>query len=463
VIGMNKLSSKSISVAEQVSKWLGGLTYGTLPIEAKQQVSAILLDISGLCVAARNTDYVQSVIAASNDEGTVTAIGHARGFDAASASLINGTAIHGEDYDDSFEEGIVHAGAVVVPAVLAACERFSRSGADAVLGMAAGMEVMCRLSLVPPTAIHRAGFHPTAILGPFGAAAGTGIALGLTSRQLTAAFGIAGSMAGGIIEYLADGSWTKRMHAGWAAQSGMRAALLAKHGFQGPRTVFEGKHGLFAGFAPDATPDFKRLTDDLGTRWEIERIAFKPYACGTICQPFIDCAIELAQRNIQADDIVDILCEVGEGSVHRLWEPLSEKHRPATSYAAKFSVPYCLAVGFIDGDAGLLQFTKERVADQDVINLASKVRYRVDPENEYPRNFSGHLRATLHDGSIHEIRKPHLRGGIHAPLTQTDLISKFEANTAFGGWDKEISDQLRHFSENIGGQPGMEGLVQFRR
>ena len=361
---MNPLSTKTTSIAGQVSTWLDDLKYKVLPTAAKRQAAAVLLDLLGLCVAARNTDYVRSVIAASSDDGAITAIGHAGGFDAAGASLINGTAIHGEDFDDTFEEGIVHSGAVVVPAVLAACEGFGRCGADAVLGLAAGMEVMCRLSLVAPTAIHRAGFHPTAVLGPFGAAAGAGIALGLTSPQFAAAFGLAGSMAGGLIEYLADGSWTKRMHPGWAAQSGLRAALLAKHGFAGPRTVFEGKHGLFAGFAPDATPDFKRLTGELGTRWEIERIAFKPYACGTICQPFIDCAIELAQRNIAADDIVDILCEVGQGSVHRLWEPLSEKHRPATPYAAKFSVPYCLAVGFIDGDAGLLQFTEARINDQ---------------------------------------------------------------------------------------------------
>lgn len=463
MIIMNQLSSITTPVSARLSKWLGDLTNEALPTIVKQQVTSVLLDVTGLCVAARKTDYVQSVLNAIGDEGIVTAIGHAGGFDALSASLINGIAIHGEDFDDSFEEGIVHSGAVVVPALLAVCERFNRSGADAVLGIAAGMEVMCRLSLVAPTAIHRAGFHPTAILGPFGAAAGAGIALGLTDLQFAAAFGIAGSMAGGIIEYLADGSWTKRMHAGWAAQSGLRAALLAKQGFTGPATVFEGQHGLFAGFAPDATPDFKRLTEDLGVRWEIERIAFKPYACGTICQPYIDCAIELAQRGIQADAIVDILCEVGEGSVHRLWEPLSEKHRPATPYAAKFSVPYCLAVGFIDGDAGLLQFTQARISDPDVISLTGKVRYVIDPENEYPRNFTGHLRATLSDGSVHEIRKPHLRGGTHAPLTRADLAAKFKANTTFGGWDEALSDQLRDFCESMERQPDMKGLAQFRR
>ena len=122
----------------------------------------------------------------------------------------------------------MHAGAVIVPAVLAACERHNPDGRMALIGIAVGTEVLCRLSLVVPKAVHKAGFHPTAIFGAMGAAAGVGAALGLDARQIVDALGIAGSMAGGIIEYLAEGAWTKRLHAGWAAQSGIRAALLAQ-------------------------------------------------------------------------------------------------------------------------------------------------------------------------------------------------------------------------------------------
>src|SRR6202041_1454186 len=116
-------------------------------------------------------------------------------------------------------------------------------------------------------AVHKAGFHPTAIFGAMGAAAGVGAALGLNSKQIVDALGIAGSMAGGIIEYLAEGAWTKRMHAGWAAQSGLRAALLAKAGFVGPRTVFEGVHGLFYGFGHTIEGDYDALIGDFGDRW----------------------------------------------------------------------------------------------------------------------------------------------------------------------------------------------------
>ena len=192
----------------------------------------------GLCVTARNEDYVRSALAGCDDDGPCTAIGHARTLNAAGAAFVNGTAAHGEDFDDTFEGGPVHAGAVVVPAVLAACERHNPDGRMALIGIAVGTEVLCRLSLVAPKAVHKAGFHPTAIFGAMGAAAGVGAALGLNARQIVDALGIAGSMAGGIIEYLAEGAWTKRLHAGWAAQSGLRAALLAR------RRLCRAAHGV---------------------------------------------------------------------------------------------------------------------------------------------------------------------------------------------------------------------------
>ena len=209
----------------------------------------------------------------------------------------------------------------------------------------------------------------------------------------------------GIIEYLADGSWTKRLHAGEAAQSGIRAALLAEAGFTGPATVLEGHHGFYRAFAPSKAPDFQPLLDGLGSRWVTETIAFKPYACGTMTQPYIDCAIELARSGVRADEIETLVCEVGEGTVHRLWEPLAAKQSPPNGYSAKFSTPYCIAVGFLDGKAGFEQFTDERVADPAVRALAGKVSYAVDPANPYPANFTGHIRATLKNGQVREIRR----------------------------------------------------------
>jgi 2-methylcitrate dehydratase PrpD len=324
-----------------------------------------------------------------------------------------------------------------VPAVLAACERHGRDGKAALLGVALGVETMCRLSLVAPTLTHKAGFHPTAVFGAMGATAGVGAALRLSPRQLVDALGTVASMASGIIEYLAEGAWTKRLHAGWAARSGIKAALLGRAGFLGPRTVFEGVHGFFHTFAHATGGDYGVLIDDFGTRWVTETLAFKAYPCGTMTHPYIDCARRLAARGIKADDIAEMVCDVGEGTVHRLWEPLAAKQRPANGYAGKFSTPYCIAAGFVRGNVGLGDFTDAAAKDPRVVALAEKVRYRIDPQNPYPKNFTGHIRATLRDGTIVEERQPHMRGGAHEPLTRADIEEKFLLNAQYGGWSKE--------------------------
>ncbi len=429
-----------ISVAETLAEKIVALKPGVLPAATTRKCEDLLIDVVGLCVTARNEDYVRSALKGCDDDGPCTAIGHARTLNAAGAAFVNGTAAHGEDFDDTFEGGPVHAGAVIVPAVLAACERHNPAGRMALIGIAVGTEVLCRLSLVVPKAVHKAGFHPTAIFGAMGAAAGVGAALGLNARQIVDALGIAGSMAGGIIEYLAEGAWTKRLHAGWAAQSGIRAALLAQAGFVGPRTVFEGVHGLFHGFAHTTHGDYGALTGDFGERWVTDTLAFKPYPCGTMAQPYIDCARRLAARSIRPEDIREIVCEVAEGTVHRLWEPLASKQRPPNGYAAKFATPYLLATGFVHGGVGLDAFTESAIRDAQVLALAAKVKFVIDPQNPYPNSYTGHIRATLNDGSVIEERQPHLRGGAQEPLTRQDVADKFVLNATHGGWTKPQSD-----------------------
>lgn len=450
-----------ISIAESIADRLCAARAQSLPAPVAETCRKLFLDVAGLCISARNEDYIRAVMGAA-EPGQCTALGHSGGFDAFSAALINGTAAHGEDYDDTFEGGPVHSGAVIIPAVMALCEREGLGGERFLSGAAAGCELLCRLSLAAPKAIHAAGFHPTAVFGCMAAAAACAVTLGLDRAKTVSAMGIAGSMASGIIEYLAEGTWTKRMHAGWAAQSGIRAALMARGGFLGPRTVFEGAHGFYKAFAPSVKPDFAPLLDGLGTKWLIESIAFKPYACGTMTQPFIDCAIALAAQGVRADDVEDILCRVGEGTVHRLWEPLAVKHNPQTPYHAKFSTPFCMAIGFLDGKAGLAQFTDARIADPRARALAAKIRFEIDPADEYPRNFSGHLRATLKNGETREIRQPHMRGGARAPLSTADIEVKCADNCLYGGWTASQAESLLAISGRIFAAPNLAGLAEFR-
>jgi 2-methylcitrate dehydratase PrpD len=194
----------------------------------------------------------------------------------------------------------------------------------------------------------------------------------------------------------------------------------------------------------------------------LETVAFKPYACGTMTQPYIDCAIALAARGVAAGEIADIVCKVGDGTVHRLWEVLADKHRPATPYAAKFSTPFCMAVGFLDGRAGFEQFTEVRIHDPAVLELAGKIRYVVDPANEYPDNFTGHMSATLTDGTVHEIDRGHMRGGARQPLSAAEVEAKFMDNARYGGWSAAQATALRDYVASLFQQTSLAGLAAFR-
>jgi 2-methylcitrate dehydratase PrpD len=229
----------------------------------------------------------------------------------------------------------------------------------------------------------------------------------------------------------------------------LRAALLARAGFNGPRTVFEGTHGLFHGFAHTTQGDYDALVGDFGKRWVSETLAFKPYPCGTMTHPYIDCARRLAARGVKADEIAELVCEVGEGTVHRLWEPLAAKQRPVNGYGAKFSTPYCLAAGFLRGQVGLGSFTDDAVKDPQVLAVARKVRYVIDPQNPYPREFTGHIRAVLKDGSVIEERQPHLRGGAHEPLSRADIEAKFSLNARHGGLAPERIDAALKLARSL--------------
>lgn len=451
------------AIAETLAGWGNDLTASKIPDGVVAALRRAMLDAGGLMVAARNMDYVAAARDSVESVGGCTAIGHVGGFSAGDAALVSGIAVHGEDFDDTFEGTPVHVGAVLVPALLAVAERDGLSGEDLLRGLAAGGELACRMAVVAPTAIHRAAFHPTAVVGALAAAFGVATAKRLIPDQAACAMGIAGSMASGIIEYLAEGTSTKRLHPGWAAQSGIRAASLAGRGFTGPRTVLEGEHGFFTAFAhPEVPRDFGRLTTGLGETWELEGLAFKPYACGTMAQPFIDAAIKLRGQVPDLDAVEEIVAPTAEAILHRLWEPKAEKAAPSTPYAAKFSVPYCIALGLERGAAGLGEFTGETIRDPRLLEIAAKVRYEVDPCDPYPDNYVGAITVRMQDGTELKAAQPCLRGGRSDPLSDAEIEAKFRANAGLGAWPDALADQFLAFCAVAftADQPGK--LARFR-
>lgn len=420
------------SVSERLAEWGVSLSPGGLSEATRAKSRDILVDIVGLCVAARDTDYVAATKAAA-EPGDHIVIGHGERVSASSAALINGTAAHGEDFDDTFEGGPVHSGVVIVPALLAAAQKYQLTNDRVMLGIAAGTELLCRLALTLPKAVHKAGFHPTAVLGTFSATFGIAVARGADRETIVRALGIAGSTASGIIEYLGDGSWTKRMHPGWSAQSALRSFAMAEAGFVGPRMVFEGVHGAFKTFAPSIEPKTDKLFDELGKTFVMDTITFKPYPCGTMVQPYIDAALTLRARGVSLEGIRRIVCKTAEGIVHRLWEPIELKRRPPTAYAAKFSTPFGVALGLARGHADLGDFTDEAIADPELLRLCALVDFEIDPDNPYPAAYTGHVRIEYENGSVREADQGHMRGGSEEPLTREEIDAKFRANVAFGG------------------------------
>jgi 2-methylcitrate dehydratase PrpD len=170
----------------------------------------------------------------------------------------------------------------------------------------------------------------------------------------------------------------------------------------------------------------------------------------------------LARQGVVATEVDEVVCQVGEGTVHRLWEPLAEKRMPSTPYSAKFSGPFAIALGLVEQAAGLEQFAEAKVRDPDLLALAARVRYEVDPDNPYPRNYTGDVRAVLRDGSVREAQQPYLRGGVREPLGHAEIVAKFRANAAHGSCPHDAIRRLEACCERMHEQEDLRDLASFR-
>ena len=429
-----------------MGRFASGLRLPDVPPAVVQKAKLVFLDMLGIALASSTMDFGVMAINVARKLGGPKAsllIGTSDRVAAANAVIANGTLAHGLDYDDTLEEAIVHTGCCAGITALAAGEEVGATGAAVLEAAIVGTEVLCKVGLVAPGKFHARGFHPTAICSTFGAAAAAGKLYGLNSNQWVDALGLCGSQSSGIIEYLADGTWTKRIHPGWSAHGGIVATLLAKEGFRGPAKVLEGTHGFFSAFGGKNDYDFEKISE-LGSRWEIPRLTFKSYPCGSISHPYMDCALRIKQKHSPAPhEIAEVICRTAEGPVHRLWEPLADKQRPSSSYGAKFSLPYSIAVMLIRGRAGLEEFAEAAIHDPELLALASKVRYELDSTIDYPRHFEGHVQVRMKDGSVFTEDQLHPRGGYEDPLPPEEIEAKFRANARLALAEPDVEEIIR--------------------
>src|SRR5215471_8975707 len=297
---MNAALKPDIGPTCELARWVAQLAYRDLPPRTKEVVRILLLDTLGCGVYGYATPWARTLLdwakAAAPAHGTATVWGEsAPSLRAADAALVNGTSIHAFELDD-YHQAKLHPGAVVIPAAIAMAEQLNASGERLVTAIAAGYEVMIRSSLaLNPSAARLRGWHLTGVCGPFGAAAACASLLGLDAEPTAWALGLAGTQSSGLWAFNADGTMSKRFHAGRAAQSGVIAAELAARGFSGPTQIYEFHDGGVLKAFSDAS-DAAPLTRDLGSRFHLDATSIKPYSCCGSTHSYVDAAYELRRR-----------------------------------------------------------------------------------------------------------------------------------------------------------------------
>lgn len=407
-----------------------GVSWGKLPDEVCARAAELVLDLVG--VALRGSRQPSSVAAReaiarlAGGGGRATVIGGPR-LRAAWAALANGTSGHAIELDDVTSESSLHPGVAVIPAALALAEERGASGRAFVEAVVAGYEATMRVgNALNPASAYERGFHPTGVAGVFGAAAAASLLLGLDAAATARAFGVAGTMASGSLEYLSDGSWTKRLNPGWAGHAGIVAAELAAAGFRGPTTAIEGPLGVLHAFS--AEPHVERLTSEGG--WVLMEVSIKPYACCRYNHGPIDGVLRLAREHrLRPDDVSRIRIAIVSGGSLLVSEPIEAKRAPRNVVDAQFSLPFAAAIALVRGRAGLAEYIQENVDDPLMRSVMARVDCVRDPSLDalYPARWPSTVEIELRDGRVLRARVDDATGEPRNPVSRDGLLEKFRS------------------------------------
>jgi len=418
-------------ITRELAGFVAGLSYDTLPVEVRERVKALALDLVGIALRARSeAESTPAMVAAAGRlgmaGGACTVIGDAAGYTPPGAAMLNGTLAHSLDFDDTHAPGSLHPSAPIVPAAFAAAEMTGTDGRATIAAIVAGYEVQIRLSLaLDPAAHYDRGFHPTATCGAFGAAAAAGRLLGLDTEGYANAFGIVLSMSAGSMQYLVNGAWTKRSHVGHAAMCGLIAATLAREGYKGASEAIEGKWGFLHAYAPAA--DAAKAVDGLGRRWETLKIAVKPYPSCRYSHAPLDGILALSrQHSIKAEEVEEVMVGLPEPGWKITGDPEPAKQSPKSVVDGQFSMAFCAAVALRSGGLVWDDYARH-LGDPATLALCKRVRTRVDPkaQADFPAEMSGSVRIKTGRGAFETyVRVP--KGEPANFLSAAELRAKFD-------------------------------------
>jgi len=390
-------------IADALSKFAADLTYESVPPAVRGRAKHLLLDAIGIAFASGKYEFSRRALSGIRHfgEGDTDVIGLGARLPLRDAVLMNGMLVHGLDYDDTYLPGSIHLSAGNVPAALGVAAQAGASGRDLLTACIVGLEVGARLAGAGKGLFHLAGFHPTSVCAAFSSALVAGRLLGLTPPQLTMAQGIALSTAAGTVQPMQDGSWTKRMHPGWAGAGGITAACLARGGYTGPGAAYEGRFGFYNVYLGNRAQDaeLKMIDADLGKAWEFPRTSIKLYPACHHIHAFLNAAIMLKREHgIDPQAVQSVRTLVASTAIPLVCEPAAAKCKPASGYIAQFSLQYAVACCLTRGRFGLAEIEEDSLTNPELIALAHKVGYEIDTHSGYPKFRSGEVIVTMAGG-----------------------------------------------------------------
>jgi 2-methylcitrate dehydratase PrpD len=451
-------------LAAELAAWTTRVRFDDLPSDVVRATKARVLDVIGLSLAGAETAFGRSVreaAVAMSSPGPCRVLGTGDSINVTLAAFANGAFSQALEYDDTHNESIVHMSSPSVAAALALADTARISGRDLIAAVAIGNEISCRAGSVAPGQFHRRGFHPSGLFATFGVTYLAARLLGLDAEATARAAGICGSFASGILECWVDGTQTKFLHPGWSAQSGLASAFLARAGTTGPAEVFEGRWGLFATHLQDVetSPHFDRLTNGLGTHWDSRNSSFKPFPAAHVLHPYISAILRLrAAHGLTAAEVEQIDCPVAAFIVPIVCEPASEKLAPASDSHGRISLQYSIAEAFVRGALGRHAYGDDSLRDPDILGLARRVRYHVDPAFPGPGRFKGAVTVTLTSGRVLAEVEDYNRGSADNPMTDAELRAKFDEN-AVGFLSPAARDRVAEAVAALDTLPDARSLV----
>jgi 2-methylcitrate dehydratase PrpD len=404
-------------ITEGLARHIVAMRWDDVPLQVRHQAKRSLINFFAVTLAGCRSapiDIARRSLAEFSGGKPVAMIGHAERIDALSAAFLNAAAANVHDFCDTHTATVIHPTAPVAGALFSYAGLRQVSGSELLLALVLGNEVQARIGLAISPSHYNRGWHITSTCGVFGAAAACGKLAGLNEREMVWALGIAATQSAGLCECL--GTPAKSVSVGNAARNGLWSVLLAEKGFDGPAEPLAGVQGFYHALVEQA--DLSCIADGWGDRWEIMATSYKPYPCGFVIHPVLDCVLDW-RRDHPAAKVARVVVRGNP-----LLSVRTDRPNISTGREAQVSVQHAVAAALVKGEAGLNQFTDACVQDPEVLKLRSKVEVLRD---ERISTVAAAVEITTADGQIFKLEQSAARGSDANPLSDADLEEKLRA------------------------------------